>query len=299
MVGGEAPIWQRKHVSFSGIPIAREAVAEEDVINPAVNVLLGVKMGPGDVAGGEAAVGGGFAVAIALGGAGVHEAGCTPAAQNGFDGRGVVGVVEIAEDDEADVGIGGEAGVNFLAEDFGFFEAHVRFIGGGDGAFGFQVGGDESEGIVGVHRDVHLGETAADEERVAVHEVGVIGVRMARGDGKTAEDGDVDVGIVTGDVFPIRQRETGGLEGGLQFEQGIGGADFFEGEDVGFEGENAFADFGLGGFGFRGTGAAGLIEVIFDVVGGDAKGVSGLELKCEKEGNKTDDDANPGKNHAA
>ena len=38
-------------------------------------------------------------------------------------------VVEVAEDDEVGVGIGGEAGVNLLAQQLGFFQAQLGFVG--------------------------------------------------------------------------------------------------------------------------------------------------------------------------
>lgn len=222
-----------------------------------------------------------FGIAVVLGGARVHEAGFA-AADDGADGGGVVGVVEIAEDDEAGVGIRSEDIVNFLAEDFGFFEAHVGLGGCADGPLGFQMRGDEGEAVIGGDGDVHFGETAADLESLAVEEVSVVGLWAARGDGESAEDANVDIGIEAGDVFPIRQGEAVALECGLQFEQDIRLADFFERENIGFQRENTFENLGFGGVGFCVARAAVVVEIIFYVISGDAEGLGGGQVEAEK-----------------
>ena len=98
----------------------------------------------------------------------------------------------------------------------------------------------------------------------------------ARDDGKLAQHGDVDVGVVAGDVFPERKILTVGFERGAEFEQRVGAAHFFEGEHFGIQRADAFADFrlGFGRFGMRPR-RGGLIQIIFDIVSGDAERVGG------------------------
>src|SRR5881296_3861826 len=50
MIGADAPIRNRQHISFVGDPFAGHARTEHDVINSAIGVLLAVIMRPGDVA---------------------------------------------------------------------------------------------------------------------------------------------------------------------------------------------------------------------------------------------------------
>ena len=94
-------------------------------------------MSPGDVARGEAAVRGGRGIAVALGGAGVHEGFFAASAKNSFEGLGTVEIIEIAEDDEVKVWFGGQEAVDDFAQDTGFFEAEIGFVGFRDGAAGF------------------------------------------------------------------------------------------------------------------------------------------------------------------
>ena len=82
----------------------------------------------------------------------------------------------------------------------------------------------------------------------------------------------MDVGVGAGDVLPIREVEPGGFERVAQFQQRVGAAHLFEGQHVGLEREDALADFGLGFGGFGVAGLGGFVEVVFDVVGGDAEG---------------------------
>ena len=173
----------------------------------------------------------------------------------------VLGVVEVAEDDEVGVGVGGEAGVNLLAQQLGFFEAQLGFVGLGDGALGLEVGSDEGERVVRVHLDIHLGKAAADAEAASAQQEAVV-VRAAGGDREFAEDGDVDVGVEASDVLPIREVESVGLQGVAQFQQRIGAAHLLQGEHVGFEGADALADFGLGLGGLGGAGLGALVEVV-------------------------------------
>ena len=102
----------------------------------------------------------------------------------------------------------------------------------------------------------------------------------ARNDRELAENGHVDVRVRASDVLPIWEVEPGVLQGTAQFEKSIRAAHFFQGEHIGFERQDALADLGLrlGGFGVAGRG--GLIEVVLDVVGGDAEGFGGGPVRA-------------------
>lgn len=109
-------------------------------------------------------------------------------------------------------------------------------------------------------------------------------MRAASGKGEAAENGNVDVGVEAADVVPIGQVESVGFEGVAQFQQGVGAAHLLQGEHIGFEGENAFADFGFGGGELGGAGLGGLIEITFQVVGGDTEGLGGGEAGAAQQG---------------
>src|SRR5436190_24187989 len=111
--------------------------------------------------------------------------------------------------------------------------------------------GDERERIAVVDLYVDFGEPAADAETPAGQKEVVVRVRPAGGEGEAAEDGDVDVGVETRDVFPERKVESIGLERRAEFEQRVGRAHFLEREDVGLQRADALAD---PGFAFRGLG---------------------------------------------
>ena len=74
---------------------------------------------------------------------------------------------------------------------------------------------------------------------------GIIRMRAAGGEGELAQDRDVDVGVPARDDFPELIGEAGGLEGGAEFEQRVGGADFLERDDIGVEGAQALANLRL------------------------------------------------------
>ena len=129
----------------------------------------------------------------------------------------------------------------------------------------------EREGEMGRGANVHLGKTAADMEPASVQEERVVGMRPARDDRQTAEHGDMDVRVPAADEFPLRVIRSFGFERIAEFQQGAEAADFFEGDDVGVQRADAFADFGPGGGGFDRARFPGLVEIIFDVIGGDAE----------------------------
>ena len=65
------------------------------------------------------------------------------------------------------------------------------------------MGGHERERIVRRHLDVQFRKTAADAETVSAQKKIFIGMRAASREGKFAEDGDMDVGIIAAHMFPI------------------------------------------------------------------------------------------------
>ena len=98
----------------------------------------------------------------------------------------------------------------------------------------------------------------------------------------------MDVGVEASDMFPVREVESFGLQGVAQFEQRVGAAHLLQGEHIGFEGEDALADFGFRIGELGGAGFGGLIEIVFHVVGGDAEGFRGGQLQAERQGEQED-----------
>lgn len=66
-----------------------------------------------------------------------------------------------------------------------------------------------------------------------------------------AENSDKDIGVEAADMFPMRVLQALLRQRGTQFEDGIGCADFLNGQDVGADEKDAFLDlrFCLRGFG--------------------------------------------------
>src|SRR5260370_41625615 len=122
---------------------------------------------------------------------------------------------------------------------------------------------------------------------------------MAGSDGKPAENGKLNIGVETRDMLPIGKGEAVGFQRAFELEQGIGAANFLKGDDVRFEGANAFADLGLRLAGLGRARAAGGVEIIFHVVSSNAKSVRGNQTKArakEQEGEYCGA-AKRGKNH--
>ena len=132
--------------------------------------------------------------------------------------------------------------------------------------------GDEREGEIRRGLDFHFRKSTADAKASSVQKKFVVRVRMPRDDGKFAQNGDVDVRVHAADVFPKRKIKPVGLERRAQFQQRIGRAHFFERDHVGIHRLDAFADFGfrLGRFDVQ-TRFGRLIQIIFDIVSGDAE----------------------------
>ena len=55
----------------------------------------------------------------------------------------------------------------------------------------------------------------------------------ARDDGKATQDRHENVCVVAGDVFPVGQVQAGLSEAGLEFQEGVGGADLLECQHIG------------------------------------------------------------------
>jgi hypothetical protein len=86
----------------------------------------------------------------------------------------------------------------------------------------------------------------------------------------------VDVRVHAADVFPIRKIQSVGFKRRAQFQQHIGRAHFFECNHVGIHRRDAFTNFGFGFGGLDEMERFGwLIQIIFDVLSGDAEGFSG------------------------
>ena len=228
-------------------------------------------MRPGDVARLVARIGIGRGVAVALGGPRVGE--LELAVADDFLRRGgTFHVVEIAEDDDSCVRVRLEMFVHDAAQDFRLLQTEFRLVGIGHGPARFQMRGNEGEGEIFIRLNFHFGKTPADAETTSVEQEAVVGMRMAGDKGKFAQHGDMDVGVKTLDVFPEREVAAVGLERGAEFEQGVGGAHFLQREHVGIQRAEALADFGPGLVGLdEAAGFGGLVQIIFDVVGGDAK----------------------------
>ncbi len=73
-------------------------------------------------------------------------------------------------------------------------------------------------------------------ESTPVEDKGLVGVRAAFGERKTAEHGQVNVRVVSYDLMPEREVQTALFQARLQGQQGIRRANFLQGQDVRFQG---------------------------------------------------------------
>ena len=134
--------------------------------------------------------------------------------------------------------------------------------------------GQQRELAAGIHLHIHLGKPAPDTEALPAQLKTGIGVRTARGKGKPAQNGHMDVRITPGDMLPMREVETLRLQGRPQLQQSRDTAHLLQGEHIWVERADALAHLGLGGSGFDAAPGRGVIEIVFNIVGGDAKGFS-------------------------
>ena len=95
-----------------------------------------------------------------------------------------------------------------------------------------------------------------------------------------------DVGVVAGDVFPMRQIQACLTEARLEFQKGIGGSDLLDGQHIRPDGGEGFSDLAACGFGLGNPGAGSFHEVIFQVVGDnlETRGFRDEEKSPEKWG---------------
>ena len=98
----------------------------------------------------------------------------------------------------------------------------------------------------------------------------VVGVRTPRGKGKPAQNGHMDVRITPGDMLPMREVETLRLQGRPQFQQSRDTAHLLQDEQT----RVGFSSFIILPSSFSQYAASGrsVIKIIFNIVGGDAKG---------------------------
>ena len=115
--------------------------------------------------------------------------------------------------------------------------------------------------------DVEFHKPPAHAEAPAIQQEAVVRVRSARDDGKSAQDGDVDVCVAAGDVFPVRVVEAGGLQAGAKLQQRVGAANFLKRQHIRAHGQQCVTHLGLALGGFRGAPRHRAVEVVLDVVG--------------------------------
>jgi hypothetical protein len=120
MVRSDAPVWDSRGIRSSFEPILRHRRAQQNIINPAVHVVLAVKISPRHVARLVVWRFRRHIVAIALGRTGVHQ--LEFAASNDFAERiGILFIVEIAKYDQSRIRIGLEMVIDDLPQNFGLF----------------------------------------------------------------------------------------------------------------------------------------------------------------------------------
>ena len=67
------------------------------------------------------------------------------------------------------------------------------------------MGGNQCERIIRTYLDIHFAKAATDLKAAATQQEIVIRARSPGGNGKSAENGDVNVGIVSRNKLPLRQ----------------------------------------------------------------------------------------------
>ena len=83
----------------------------------------------------------------------------------------------------------------------------------------------------------------------------------------------MDVRITPGDMLPMREVETLRLQGRPQLQQSRDTPHLLQGEHIRAERAEALTHLGLGGSGFDAASGRGVIKIVFNIVGGDAKGI--------------------------
>src|SRR5947207_137708 len=102
---------------------------------------------------------------------------------------------------------------------------------------------NESKRVMGIDLDIYLSKAAANAESAATQEKIVVRPRPARQEWELAQNGDMHIGIRAGDKFPIREVQSFGVQCRAKSLQGLETTHFLEGQHVGFQCQNTFANF--------------------------------------------------------
>lgn len=133
------------------------------------------------------------------------------------------------------------------------------------------MGGEDIEAVAGGESDFDVEDTPGGSIAAVIDEESFIGVGAALGDGESAQEGDLDIGIVSIDDFGVGQFEAQLVEAVLDICEGGGAADFLQGDDIGLGEGDGLAGGGAGGWCFCGAGGGFFEDVVFEVIGGDAQ----------------------------
>src|SRR6185503_1410641 len=114
MIRGNPPTWQRQHVGRVSLPFPRHSAAEQQVIHPAVSVVLVVVVSPGDAAP-RGATKACWPFAVALRRASVDQRVFSTADDRPYR-PGILEIVEVAEHDQVQIRIGAQAEIDDSAQ---------------------------------------------------------------------------------------------------------------------------------------------------------------------------------------
>ena len=146
--------------------------------------------------------------------------------------------------------------------------------------------GEQRESIGRTDLQIDLQEPAARFESAAFQKKIFLRMRAASHDGKATQDRHEDVGVVAGDVLPMRQVQACLTEARLEFQKSVGGPNLLDGQHIRPDGGEGFSDLAACGFGLGNPGAGSFHEVIFQVVGDnlETRGFRDEEESPEKRG---------------
>src|SRR5262249_7863403 len=134
-------------------------------------------------------------------------------APNDFlNGPGILAVVEVAEHNQINIGIGREQRVDPLPQDFGLFEPQIRLVRAWDGAPGFEMRRYNRERVIRTDLDLCLGETATYPEAPAIQQEVLVRMRSQGCERKPAQQRNMDIGIKSGDPLRKLQVQAIGLQ---------------------------------------------------------------------------------------
>ena len=131
---------------------------------------------------------------------------------------------------------------------------------------------DQSERVVGLYRNLHFRKAAAEPESPSIQQEVVIRVRPDCSKWKLAQYRHMNVRIEPGDMIPKRKIHPLGCKRLAQLLESRKAAHFLQSQHIRLQCQDVLTNlcFGFSSFGRAGLGR--LIQIIFDVVGGDAKG---------------------------